>query len=732
MIKLKYIGQDDWSQDLYQGPDRKKYVYVDGSIYTMTKEGEPLAKVNFEYELERPKNESNDESSAIQAQIISIICGTFERDGSIKSWKMKEKSEPGPPQFESFDETDFDSVITRATKRFSVKGDRLIEDLLERIGKGEMTITEAAEHIIKADVSTAPMLMIEPHPDMFRHRFPIHEAMNSRWKPDIQKIYSRQIDAAVQDYRMMTEPELKKFCDMANKEEMISDGYFDRSDGFSNESQRKKVTEKLVKYMKSCLNGNPFDESINESSAPHFAARLEAFLDAPWQEDQEIYFVSDLRAALQKAGINDLGAAHPDKAKAVVRNMNSGIAGIRLQFMGDRFLDSLTSICESNGHLQPVSDDIITAAIEIDLKPNLFVHTIKQDGVHVEFGANVKMSTIEKLAEELRKMGRDVKATRGQASIVVNESLLTEGTAEELTAKLIDAGLPSDAFSIVYAPDSRKFAAIVQDGHRREAEQALTKAKIRYTQKARGRFVLNESSNEMTDDQIIRWIKDLDMPKQKTDRVIGHALEYHPKPKGPSELKEIVDDVLAKMGEKQFNESLITEAASGATCMVYCEQWRMETDQMTVQSPSGKEVRFNPNFAHRGPNSDLIGGIKGRYWDAYHAYKNSGGSTANRKDCILPLWLTREEMEACKAEAARQGKPIRESLINIPSFEVFEARVLMPNASPETLARDTEESDQEYIKQRQKRDAKANELFGKKYSELTPIQRSKIKSLLSK
>jgi hypothetical protein len=652
MIKLKYIGQDDWSQDLYQGPDRKKYVYVDGSIYTMTKEGEPLAKVNFEYELERPKNESNDESSAIQAQIISIICGTFERDGSIKSWKMKEKSEPGPPQFESFDETDFDSVITRATKRFSVKGDRYIEQLLEQISKGEETIEGAAQRIIESDVITPPMIAVDP--------------------PEAFGIDSKTLGARF-------------------------------------------------------TNGE-----LNESSAPHFAARLEAFLDAPWQEDQEIYFVSDLRAALQKAGINDLGAAHPDKAKAVVRNMNSGIAGIRLQFMGDRFLDSLTSICESNGHLQPVSDDIITAAIEIDLKPNLFVHTIKQDGVHVEFGANVKMSTIEELAEELRKMGRDVKATRGQASIVVNESLLAEGTTEELTAKLIDAGLPSDAFSIVYAPDSRKFAAIVQDGHRREAEQALTKAKIRYTQKARGRFVLNESSNEMTDDQIIRWIKDLDMPKQKTDRVIGHALEYHPKPKGPSELKEIVDDVLAKMGEKQFNESLLTEAASGATCMVYCEQWRMETDQMTVQSPSGKEVRFNPNFAHRGPNSDLVGGVKGRYWNAYHAHKNSGGSTVNRKDCVLPLWLTREEMEACKAEAARQGKPIRESLINIPSFEVFEARVLMPNASPETLARDTEESDQKYIKQRQKRDAKANELFGKKYSELTPIQRSKIKSLLSK
>jgi hypothetical protein len=62
--------------------------------------------------------------------------------------------------------------------------------------------------------------------------------------------------------------------------------------------------------------------------------------------------------------------------------------------------------------------------------------------------------------------------------------------------------------------------------------------------------------------------------------------------------------------------------------------------------------------------------------------------------------------------------------------KVGENRALMPNASPEALARDVEQSDKEYIATRQKRDKIAQDLFKKTYRELNHIQKDKVNSKL--
>lgn len=62
--------------------------------------------------------------------------------------------------------------------------------------------------------------------------------------------------------------------------------------------------------------------------------------------------------------------------------------------------------------------------------------------------------------------------------------------------------------------------------------------------------------------------------------------------------------------------------------------------------------------------------------------------------------------------------------------EVEENRVLMPNASPEALAKDVEQSDNEYIITRQKRDKIAQDLFKKSYKELNHMQKDKVNSKL--
>lgn len=63
--------------------------------------------------------------------------------------------------------------------------------------------------------------------------------------------------------------------------------------------------------------------------------------------------------------------------------------------------------------------------------------------------------------------------------------------------------------------------------------------------------------------------------------------------------------------------------------------------------------------------------------------------------------------------------------------QVDENRALMPNASPEALARDVEQSDNEYSVTRQKRDKIAQDLYKKSYKELDHIKRDKVNRKLS-
>lgn len=63
--------------------------------------------------------------------------------------------------------------------------------------------------------------------------------------------------------------------------------------------------------------------------------------------------------------------------------------------------------------------------------------------------------------------------------------------------------------------------------------------------------------------------------------------------------------------------------------------------------------------------------------------------------------------------------------------QVDENRALMPNASPEALARDVEQSDNEYSITRQKRDKIAQDLYKKSYKELDHIKRDRVNRKLS-
>lgn len=62
--------------------------------------------------------------------------------------------------------------------------------------------------------------------------------------------------------------------------------------------------------------------------------------------------------------------------------------------------------------------------------------------------------------------------------------------------------------------------------------------------------------------------------------------------------------------------------------------------------------------------------------------------------------------------------------------KIGENRALMPNASPQALARDVEQSDKEYIMTRQKRDKISQDLYKKSYKELDHIKRDKVNSKL--
>ncbi len=63
--------------------------------------------------------------------------------------------------------------------------------------------------------------------------------------------------------------------------------------------------------------------------------------------------------------------------------------------------------------------------------------------------------------------------------------------------------------------------------------------------------------------------------------------------------------------------------------------------------------------------------------------------------------------------------------------QVNENRALMPNASPEALARGVEQSDNEYNITRQKRDKISQDLYKKSYKELDHIKKDKVNRKLS-
>jgi len=93
-------------------------------------------------------------------------------------------------------------------------------------------------------------------------------------------------------------------------------------------------------------------------------------------------------------------------------------------------------------------------------------------------------------------------------------------------------------------------------------------------------------------------------------------------------------------------------------------------------------------------------------------------------------WILEYQEGVASDEYINAVKELEAKLDSGMLQKVGENRALMPNASPEALARDVEQSDKEYIATRQKRDKIAQDLFKKTYRELNHIQKDKVNSKL--
>lgn len=130
---------------------------------------------------------------------------------------------------------------------------------------------------------------------------------------------------------------------------------------------------------------------------------------------------------------------------------------------------------------QDVSDQIIDAAIEIDLAPSQFVHTIKGKTVDIEFGSNVKTNTVSKFAEALEKMGLSVKAHRGGLSVYesVSDELNENQNAMKTSELEVGMVVKTNAKSLHLSGGSGTSAWYGGNPERIEHKQEKTKTRSR-------------------------------------------------------------------------------------------------------------------------------------------------------------------------------------------------------------------------------------------------------------
>jgi hypothetical protein len=67
---------------------------------------------------------------------------------------------------------------------------------------------------------------------------------------EIEKIRERQKNA-IGNFGFLTIRQLNRFLKLAESDPSLIDGYYERSTGWSNHIQFKKVSEKLANYIKS-------------------------------------------------------------------------------------------------------------------------------------------------------------------------------------------------------------------------------------------------------------------------------------------------------------------------------------------------------------------------------------------------------------------------------------------------------------------------------------------------
>jgi hypothetical protein len=79
-------------------------------------------------------------------------------------------------------------------------------------------------------------------------------------------------------------------------------------------------------------------------------------------------------------------------------------------FVNESYLRSLSD-------LQALYSDIFSVAISLDIKPSQILFNRKGNSFEIEFGSNVKMSTMNDLASELSNKGRDITVKGGKMII---------------------------------------------------------------------------------------------------------------------------------------------------------------------------------------------------------------------------------------------------------------------------------------------------------------------------
>lgn len=82
----------------------------------------------------------------------------------------------------------------------------------------------------------------------------LNEARDSDWDYDVKKIWDRQMDA-IDSFDFLKKQELIKFCELANENSKLVDGYFKLSTGWSSESDHKRVSKKLADFIKKSIKG---------------------------------------------------------------------------------------------------------------------------------------------------------------------------------------------------------------------------------------------------------------------------------------------------------------------------------------------------------------------------------------------------------------------------------------------------------------------------------------------